>query len=82
MNSPASLARAQRVGLVLFSLYLVVYGIFVALSAFSPKIMAAHAIGGVNVAVVYGFALIVLPLVLALVYLQLCRPPAPGEDAT
>ena len=79
MSNSVPEARAQRTGLVLFVLYLAVYGLFVYLSAFEPRVMASHAIGGVNVAVVYGFGLIVLPLVLALVYLRLCRARA-GEE--
>lgn len=71
-DRPEIITRNARYGLILFLVYLVVYGGFVALSAFSPETMAAPAIAGVNVAVVYGFVLIGLALVLAIVYMALC----------
>jgi len=49
------------------------YGGFMALSAFWPEVMSKPFLRGVNIAVVYGFALIVAALVLALVYMQACR---------
>lgn len=64
--------RRARYGLVLFATYLVLYGAFVLLNAFAPAVMSTL-VGGVNVAVIYGFALIVAALVLALIYDWLCR---------
>jgi uncharacterized membrane protein (DUF485 family) len=78
-DRPEIISRNARYGLILFLLYLVVYGGFVALSAFSPGTMAAPAVAGVNVAVVYGFALIGLALVLAIVYMAVCGLGR-GED--
>ncbi len=69
---PVIVARNARYGLVLFCLYLVFYATFVGLNAFAPAAMEAN-IGGVNLAIVYGFGLIVLALVLALLYCWLCR---------
>jgi uncharacterized membrane protein (DUF485 family) len=66
-----------RLGLVLFTLYLLLYGGFVGLATFAPNTMAKPALAGVNLAVVYGFGLIVAALVLALVYMVLCRAEAP-----
>ena len=71
-DRPEVVTRNARYGLVLFFGYLIVYGGFVALSAFVPETMAAPAVAGVNVAVVYGFALIGLALVLAVVYMAVC----------
>lgn len=64
----------RRFGLVLFFVYLTAYGAFVYLSAFRADLMAEHAFAGVNIAVMYGFGLIVAALVLALVYLRYCLP--------
>ena len=47
--------------------------------AFSPETMSEPFLGGVNVAVVYGLWLIVVPLLLALIYTKLCRKP-PNRD--
>ncbi len=66
-------AHNTRIGLVLFAIYVVFYGGFMALSAFWPEVMRKPFAGGANLAVVYGFALIAAALVLALVYMRLCR---------
>ena len=49
----AVVAHNTRVGVILFMVYLVFYGGFMALSAFSPETMSEPFLGGVNVAVVY-----------------------------
>ena len=64
---------ATRVGLSLFALYTSVYTAFVLVSAFRPEWMA-KTIAGVNIAVLSGFGLIVGAIVLAAIYLRLCRP--------
>jgi uncharacterized membrane protein (DUF485 family) len=69
----AVVAHNTRVGLVLFVCYVVLYGGFMALSAFRPAAMSRPLVGGANVAVGYGIALIAAALVLALVYMRLCR---------
>jgi uncharacterized membrane protein (DUF485 family) len=70
-DHPEVVSRNTRYGLVLFSLYLVAYAAYVAVSAFSPATMAAPAMAGINVAVASGFGLIGLALVLAAVYMAL-----------
>jgi uncharacterized membrane protein (DUF485 family) len=72
-----------RVGLLLFAVYLVLYGGFIYLSAFRREVMARPSLGGMNFAIVYGFALIIAAFVLAVVYMFLCKPePAGDETAT
>jgi uncharacterized membrane protein (DUF485 family) len=70
--SPAARYNA-RLGIGLFILYLIIYVVFVLLSAFAPNVMSKPVIGGVNLAVVYGFALIGLAFVLAMIYMWMCR---------
>jgi uncharacterized membrane protein (DUF485 family) len=65
--------RNTRLGLALFAVYLAFYGGFVLLAAFAPDSLAALPLAGVNLAIWYGFALIVVALVLALVYGWACR---------
>jgi len=60
-------------GVIMFVVYVLFYGGFMALSAFWPKVMSKPFLRGANLAVVYGFALIVAALVLALVYMRVCR---------
>jgi uncharacterized membrane protein (DUF485 family) len=69
----AVVAHNSRAGVMLFLVYVAFYGGFMALSAFRPQLMSRPFIGGANLAVVYGFALIAAALVLALVYMRLCR---------
>ena len=71
--------RNARIGLVLFLIYLLLYVGFVGLNAFAPAIMERPALSGVNLAIVYGFALIVAAFLLALLYGWLCRDERSGE---
>lgn len=61
-------SNVSPIGLKLFVLYLAAYGVFVALNAFWPDVMKTPAIAGVNLAIVYGFGLIVGAFVLAVIY--------------
>lgn len=70
--------RNARIGLVLFAVYLLLYGGFVLLAAFSPKTMERTPAAGVNLAVWYGFGLIVGAFLLALLYGWLCRAEPNG----
>ena len=79
MPDGSELRRATRIGLALFTVYLSFYALFVYMSAFHAEIMAHHGGAQVNVAVWFGFTLIVSPLLLALLYLWLCRARAPGD---
>ena len=60
---------ANRIGLALFAAYCLLYGGFIGLAAFKPSLLAASAFAGVNVAVVYGFVLIIAAFAAALIYL-------------
>lgn len=65
--------RNARYGLALFVLYLAFYAGFMALNVIDPVGMARPVLLGMNLAIVYGFGLIAAALVLALVYMALCR---------
>ena len=77
----AVVAHNTRMGVVLLLVYIVFYAGFMALSAFTPAAMAEAPFGGPNLAVVYGFGLIGLALVLALVYMWVCRKSGTGGAA-
>ena len=65
-------SRNSRIGLVLFFVYLLLYGGFVFLNAFSPETMERTPAAGVNLAILYGFGLIIAALVLAVIYGLAC----------
>jgi len=68
-----TISRNTRLGLKLFTIYLALYGGFVFLNTFSPAKMEIVIFAGLNLAIVYGFTLIVAAFVLALIYGWLCR---------
>ncbi len=65
--------RNARYGLLLFGLYLLLYGTFVCLNAFTPNVMGATPFAGINLAIWYGVGLITAAFILALFYAWLCR---------
>ena len=73
-------ARNARIGLILFAIYLVFYSGFVMLNAFSPETMRVTPIEGVNLAVLYGFALIIAAFVMAMLYGFLCKSEPTVDD--
>jgi uncharacterized membrane protein (DUF485 family) len=77
----AVVAYNARLGVALFVVYLLLYVGFIYLNAFSRQTMAADAAGGVNVAVLYGFGLIVAAFVLSVMYMLLCRRETPPTSS-
>ena len=73
-------AHNARVGLILFAIYLVFYTGFVFLNAFRPETMRTTPIEGVNLAILYGFALIIAAFVMALLYGFLCKSDQKSDD--
>ncbi len=66
-------SKNARLGLGLFVFYLAFYVAFVFVNAFAPQAMESTPVGGVNLAVLSGFALIILAIVMSLVYGFLCK---------
>ena len=77
-DHPARIARNARYGMILFIVYVVFYAGFVALAAFSMDAMRKE-IGGINVAIIYGMALIIVAFVLALIYMALVSRQNGGD---
>jgi uncharacterized membrane protein (DUF485 family) len=67
-----ALEYKKRVGVWMFLAYSAVYAGFVLVNLFSPRAMETIVLAGTNLAVVYGYGLIVLAVVLSLVYTGLC----------
>ena len=66
--------RNARLGLTLFAVYLALYAGFVLVNAFRPETMEWIPGAGLNLAVWYGFGLIVAAFLLAVLYGMLCLP--------
>jgi uncharacterized membrane protein (DUF485 family) len=61
-----------RLGVIMFLIYAAIYVGFVAINVVEPTLMEAKVLFGLNLAVVYGFGLIIMALVLAMIYNWLC----------
>jgi uncharacterized membrane protein (DUF485 family) len=65
-------APKARLGLQLFIGYCAVYAGFVVINTLKPKALEAPGLFGTNLAVTYGFGLIVLAIVMGLIYNAIC----------
>jgi uncharacterized membrane protein (DUF485 family) len=65
----------------LFAVYLSLYGGFMAWNVIAPVSMARPVLFGVNLAIVYGFGLIIVALVLALVYARYANQASEGDGS-
>ncbi len=63
----------SRLGIWMFIAYALFYASFVAINLIKPALMGEIVLAGLNLATVYGFALIVVALLEALVYDAMCR---------
>jgi uncharacterized membrane protein (DUF485 family) len=79
LHEPAAVAQKEhaveykkRVGVWMFTIYAVVYAGFVAINLLFPKTMETTVLLGLNLAVVYGFGLILAAFVLAIIYNIMC----------
>jgi uncharacterized membrane protein (DUF485 family) len=75
-DHPHIITYNARWGLILFRLYLAFYGLFVWMSAFRPAVMARPFLWSVNLAILYGIALIVAAILLALLYMAVTKRSA------
>ena len=64
--------QKARLGIIMFILYLIIYAGFVIIGVLSPATLGVNAIGGLNLAFVYGMGLIVLAIIMGLIYNHLC----------
>jgi uncharacterized membrane protein (DUF485 family) len=62
-----------RLGIRMFIFYALFYAGFVAINLISPPTMAKIVFAGLNLATVYGFSLILVALIEALIYDWMCR---------
>ncbi len=65
-------AYKRRLGLWMLLAYGVLYVVFIIINAIWPRTMGTLVVSGLNLAIIYGFALIVIAFLLALVYNAMC----------
>jgi uncharacterized membrane protein (DUF485 family) len=75
-----TIAHNARLGLVMFFIYFLFYAGFVALATFKYEWLQ-HSVLGLNLAILYGMGLIVIAIIMALIYMLLCRMPAADRPA-
>ena len=70
-----------RLGLILFTIYLFLYVGFVLINALRADLMETIVLWGLNLAIVYGFGLILAAIFLALLFGAMCRsePTVPSK---
>ncbi len=64
--------KKAKLGIVLFFFYLIIYAGFVVIGLAYPELMGVHTLGKQNLAIVYGFGLIILAIVMGFIYNALC----------
>ncbi|MBN2240722.1 MAG: DUF485 domain-containing protein [Dehalococcoidales bacterium] len=60
-----------KLGLVMIAIFIVIYLAFILITVISPKTMG-NDVGNINVAVLYGFLIIVIAIIQALIYNVIC----------
>jgi len=73
-----------RLGLIFFAIYAAVYAGFIGVCTFGYEAMGKPVFDGINLAIVYGMALILLAIVMAVIYMLLAKnePEVPQANAT
>lgn len=61
----------SKLGIIMFLCYTAFYLTFVLLCVLNPKLMA-NSVGNINLAIAYGFALIIVAIIQAVVYNIIC----------
>ena len=69
MSQERTPPRASRTGLVLFWIYVALYGGFMGLVLARPDLLSLRSFGGVNLAIAAGMGLIAAAVALAFVYM-------------
>lgn len=64
--------KKSTLGVILFLVYTIIYSGFVFIGLTSPELMGLELIGGQNIAIIYGFGLIALAIVMGFIYNYFC----------
>ncbi len=67
-----AIKKKTKLGVILFFIYFIVYAAFVAIGVVNYELMGKIVLGDQNLAVVYGFGLIIFAILLGLYYNWQC----------
>jgi uncharacterized membrane protein (DUF485 family) len=68
-----------RLGIIMFAIFTPIYLSFILVSVMSPSFMATD-LGQVNVAIMYGFGIIILAVALAVIYNYICSSKEKDDE--
>jgi uncharacterized membrane protein (DUF485 family) len=72
LDADKAAAKKSKLGVILFIFYTLVYIGFVIIGLMDPELLEMHVIGKQNLAIVYGFGLIILAIVMGFIYNAVC----------
>ncbi len=72
LDEDFAIKKKTKLGVILFFIYFVVYALFVAIIVIDSTLMGKIVLGNQNLAVVYGFGLIIFAILLGLYYNWQC----------
>jgi uncharacterized membrane protein (DUF485 family) len=72
LDTDLSASKKSKLGIKLFIVYILVYSGFVVIGLINPDLMGLRFIGEQNLAIVYGFGLIILAIVMGFIYNAMC----------
>lgn len=75
-------AKKAKLGVIMFVVYTVVYAGFVLIGLARPEWMGLEVIGSQNIAVIYGFGLIFLAIIMGFIYNYFCTRMENKMDGT
>ena len=71
LKEDKSVGFKTKLGLIMIAIYTVVYFTFIIIAVANPQLMAKD-VGGLNLAIAYGFGIIILAIIQALIYNFAC----------
>lgn len=72
LDADKAAAKKAKLGVILFLCYAAIYAGFVAIGLVNPDLLGKQVVGKQNLAIVYGFGLIILAMVMGFVYNFFC----------
>lgn len=64
--------KKSKLGVILFFVYTIIYSGFVFIGLTKPELMGLEIISGQNIAIIYGFGLIALAIIMGFIYNYFC----------